>query len=321
MLNNEGLTSHGTQKNLIGYCYDISNLNDCRTDNIFLNAVIDSNLELARRNNSNGLNIGKGAKGFSIVVTGYKHPKEQTKVQSKHQKPSVARMQTQWSARNENAETKDATETTTKRYFLNGEYYHMLDGMLTKLPGYRRNWFDISSKKKEEKVDKNVEPSMVGLDDNIELEDDTSHHRSVKNNREGNAGTSENKGDSKGCSKEEFMCHVSSSNLKGNSHLDRCIWKRLRCDFHQNCGFIHNNDEINCPKNGVSGMGRGGNGGHGGINGNSINPWSISTMSLLIIIYLAIVLILVLVTMLLLRWHRALRTPLDVLSERYKIFF
>merc|ERR1712226_954983 len=38
-------------------------------------------------------------------------------------------------------------------------------------------------------------------------------------------------------------------------------------------------------------------------------------MSLLIIVYLAIVLILVLVTMLLLRWHKVLRTPLDVLSD------
>merc|ERR1719210_1514291 len=38
-------------------------------------------------------------------------------------------------------------------------------------------------------------------------------------------------------------------------------------------------------------------------------------MSLLIIVYLAIVLILVLVTMLLLRWHKVLRTPLEVLSE------
>jgi len=46
-----------------------------------------------------------------------------------------------------------------------------------------------------------------------------------------------------------------------------------------------------------------------------LSPWSVSTMSLLIIVYLAIVLILVLVTMLLLRWHKVLRTPLDVLSD------
>jgi hypothetical protein len=38
-------------------------------------------------------------------------------------------------------------------------------------------------------------------------------------------------------------------------------------------------------------------------------------MSLLIIVYLAIVLILVLVTMLLLRWHKVLRTPLEVIRD------
>ena len=70
MIGNEGLTSHGTQKNLIGYCYD-SNLtgpnHSCGTDNIFVNAVIDSNLELARRYNSNGANIAKGPKGVICI--------------------------------------------------------------------------------------------------------------------------------------------------------------------------------------------------------------------------------------------------------------
>ena len=117
-----------------------------------------------------------------------------------------------------------------------------------------------------------------------------------------------------GCSDNEFMCQVTEFSSKREMiHSNRCIWKRLKCDYHQNCGFTYNNDEINCS---VSGFDEGDTiGGDGGVNGNPI-PWSISTMSLLIIIYLAIVLILVLVTMLLLRWHRALRTPLDVLSER-----
>ena len=45
-----------------------------------------------------------------------------------------------------------------------------------------------------------------------------------------------------------------------------------------------------------------------------MSPWSISTMSLLIVVYMTIVLILVLVTILLLRWHKALRAPIEVID-------
>lgn len=86
----------------------------------------------------------------------------------------------------------------------------------------------------------------------------------------------------------------------------RCIWSKLRCDYHQNCGLGHESDE--------SGCGYFRRIGHAYAH-DRLSPWSVSTMSLLIIVYLAIVLILVLVTMLLLRWHKVLRTPLEVLSE------
>ena len=75
------------------------------------------------------------------------------------------------------------------------------------------------------------------------------------------------------------------------TYRSRCIWSKLKCDYHQNCGAAHDSDESGC----------------GYFPGNSIydrlTPWSVSTMSLLIIVYLAIVLILVLVTMLLLRYN------------------
>ena len=93
----------------------------------------------------------------------------------------------------------------------------------------------------------------------------------------------------------EFTCPIRDFSL--HNDRDHCIWKNLRCDSHQNCGFTFNKDE-----NGCSAIG-------------SMNPWSVSTMTLLIIIYLAIVLILVLVTMMLLRWHKVLRSPLDVLND------
>ena len=64
----------------------------------------------------------------------------------------------------------------------------------------------------------------------------------------------------------------------------------------QNCGFTYNSDESECAFPGA------------------LSPWSISTMSLLIVVYMTIVLILVLVTILLLRWHKALRSPIDVID-------
>jgi len=119
------------------------------------------------------------------------------------------------------------------------------------------------------------------------------------------------------CGKEEHKCRHSdyddihrrhgisvSGNSAESTLPQRCIWSKLRCDYHQNCGRGHESDETGCGYlRRVSGI-------H-----ERLSPWSVSTMSLLIIVYLAIVLILVLVTMLLLRWHKVLRTPLDVLSD------
>lgn len=110
------------------------------------------------------------------------------------------------------------------------------------------------------------------------------------------------------CHKDEYQCAKSQFDdrhyMSTEQAAPRCIWSKLRCDYHQNCGAGHDSDESGC--------------GYfrqiGGIH-ERLSPWSVSTMSLLIIVYLAIVLILVLVTMLLLRWHKVLRTPLDVLSD------
>ena len=301
MIGNKGITSHGKQKNLIGYCYDRdleASDHSCRTDHVYINAVINSNLEATRRYNSNGLNIGKGDKGFSIVVTGYKNPKKIEPVPKKHNKPSVARMQTQWAS---GIRSKEEVETTTHKYA------NFLFPNIPKL-------FDLSTTLNEEVPSNNghsrSENSKAYQKSNWDPERKvTSYFNDV-------AGVNEA---DRGCSNNEFMCQVTEfSNKKGLLHSNRCIWKRLKCDYHQNCGFTYNNDEINCSLSSTGGGFDEGDtiGGDGGVTGNPI-PWSISTMSLLIIIYLAIVLILVLVTMLLLRWHRALRTPLDVLNDRY----
>ncbi len=105
------------------------------------------------------------------------------------------------------------------------------------------------------------------------------------------------------CSEGEFSCPIRDFSV--HSGRPHCIWDRLRCDARPNCGFLRNEDEETCGNSVLPG--RTGSGG--------VHTWSISTMTLLIIVYLAIVLVLVLVTMVLLRWHRTLRTPLDVLAE------
>ena len=257
-------------------------------------------MDATRRYNSNGLNIGKGDKGFSIVVTGYRNPKKIEPVPKKHNKPSVARMQTQWAS---GIRSKEQVETTTHKYanFLFPNIPKLFDLSTTInedapnfIPNANKNLRNDKSKAYQ-KSNWDPERKVIEYFDDVEgLKEDS------------------------GCSKDEFMCQVTEfSNKKGLLHSNRCIWKRLKCDYHQNCGFTYNNDEINCSLSSTGGGFDEGDtiGGDGGVAGHPI-PWSISTMSLLIIIYLAIVLILVLVTMLLLRWHRALRTPLDVLNDR-----
>ena len=94
-----------------------------------------------------------------------------------------------------------------------------------------------------------------------------------------------------GCEKkEEYQCPIKDFSL--HDMKPHCIWRNLRCDSHQNCGFTYNADESECSN-------------------YNLSPWTVSTMTLLILIYIAVVVILVLVTMLLLRWHRTLRTPLE----------
>ena len=258
-------------------------------------------MDATRRYNSNGLNIGKGDKGFSIVVTGYRNPKKIEPVPKKHNKPSVARMQTQWAS---GIRSKEQVESTTHKYanFLFPNIPKLFD-LSTTLNEDAPNFIPNANKNPRNEKSKAYQKSNWDPERKvIEYFDDVEGLK---------------KEDS-GCSKDEFMCQVTEfSNKKGLLHSNRCIWKRLKCDYHQNCGFTYNNDEINCSLSSTGGGFDEGDtiGGDGGVTGNPI-PWSISTMSLLIIIYLAIVLILVLVTMLLLRWHRALRTPLDVLNDR-----
>ena len=307
MIGNEGITSHGTQKNLIGYCYDTDLEghydHSCGTNQIRINTIINSNVEIARRYNSNDpSNMRKGNKGFSIVVTGYKNPRKIKSLPKKHNNPSVARMQTQWASGVRSSPKQEATETQNK-------YAHFLFPSMPHL-------FDLSSSTNTINADKPMSNDKAEertyQKSNWDPERKVTHYFSDTPSPTVDVVETS----SGGCSDNEFMCQVTEfSTQKELIHSNRCIWKQLKCDHHQNCGFTYNNDEINCSIT-PTGFDEGDTiGGDGGVNGNPI-PWSISTMSLLIIIYLAIVLILVLVTMLLLRWHRALRTPLDVLSER-----
>lgn len=96
------------------------------------------------------------------------------------------------------------------------------------------------------------------------------------------------------CEPDEFECRINDFSI--HSAKPHCIWDRLKCDTHQNCGFTLNRDESECPVNGIA-------------------HWSISTMTLLIVIYLSIVLILVVITMLLLKWHKSLRAPMEMITE------
>jgi hypothetical protein len=300
MIGNEGITSHGTQKLLIGYCYDTDLEgpdHSCGTNHININTIINSNVEVSRRYNSNDPNhLRNNNKGFSIVVTGYKNPKKIKTLPKKHNNPSVARMQTQWAS---GVRSNSKQETSEKQ----NKYAHFLFPSIPHL-------FDLSSNTNTINAEKPM--SNDKAEEKHYKKSNWDPERKVTQYFSDPAAAEEE--GSGGCSDNEFMCQVTEfSSNREMIHSNRCIWKRLKCDYHQNCGFTYNNDEINCS---LSGFDEGDTiGGDGGVNGNPI-PWSISTMSLLIIIYLAIVLILVLVTMLLLRWHRALRTPLEVLSER-----
>lgn len=97
------------------------------------------------------------------------------------------------------------------------------------------------------------------------------------------------------CDDSEMVC----PNSDGGVHADRnhCIWQKMMCDGHQNCGFLVNKDEWGCR------LGR-------------ETPWSVGTITVLVAIWIAIVTVLMLATVFLLQWNRiSFRTPLDMLAE------
>jgi hypothetical protein len=71
VVGDQRLHSHGPKQTLLGYCYDDRSGHSCEASTINLNVVIDAHRELSGRY---GLNLRR-RRGFSIVVTGYRHPK------------------------------------------------------------------------------------------------------------------------------------------------------------------------------------------------------------------------------------------------------
>ena len=97
------------------------------------------------------------------------------------------------------------------------------------------------------------------------------------------------------CGEAEMQCPTSD----GGSHADKnhCIWQKMYCDGHQNCGFLTNKDEWGCR------LGRD-------------TAWSFGTITVLVTIWVAIVTILMIATVFLLQWNRmTFRTPLDMLTD------
>jgi len=97
------------------------------------------------------------------------------------------------------------------------------------------------------------------------------------------------------CSEGEMTCPTTD----GGVHADtaHCIWQKMLCDGHQNCGFLVNKDEWGCR------LGRD-------------TAWSFGTITVLVTIWVAIVTVLMLATVFLLQWNRiSFRTPLDMLAE------
>jgi len=97
------------------------------------------------------------------------------------------------------------------------------------------------------------------------------------------------------CYEGEMTCPTTD----GGVHADKnhCIWQKMLCDGHQNCGFLVNKDEWGCR------LGRD-------------TAWSFGTITVLVTIWVAIVTVLMLATVFLLQWNRiSFRTPLDMLAE------
>lgn len=97
------------------------------------------------------------------------------------------------------------------------------------------------------------------------------------------------------CKETEMVCPNSDGGVHA-SH-NHCVWDKMVCDGHQNCGFLANKDEWSCR------LGR-------------ETPWSFGTITVLVTIWIAIVTILMLATVFLLQWNRlSFRTPLGLLSD------
>ncbi len=104
------------------------------------------------------------------------------------------------------------------------------------------------------------------------------------------------------CEEEsQFNC----SNPVNSSAPGRCIWKRLQCDGHENCGYPAAVDEsANCPTDALSGRTH--------ERWKSLRSWSFrhppwwsfKTMVFIMITYLAIIMIMIGVTMLFLHLQR-----------------
>ena len=66
----ERLTSHGPKQTLVGYCYDDRSGHSCESATITLNVVVNSSPDLSQRYGA----ALPPPKGFTVVVTGYRHP-------------------------------------------------------------------------------------------------------------------------------------------------------------------------------------------------------------------------------------------------------
>ena len=100
--------------------------------------------------------------------------------------------------------------------------------------------------------------------------------------------------DAGSCGDAEMTCPNSDGGVHEGNH---CIWQKMLCDGHQNCGFLVNKDEWMCR------LGR-------------ETPWSFGTITVLVTIWIAIVTVLMLATVFLLQWNRlSFRGPLDLLAD------
>ena len=62
--------------------------------------------------------------------------------------------------------------------------------------------------------------------------------------------TNSGKNESFPCNTDEYQCAKSQFDdrhyMSTEQAAPRCIWSKLRCDYHQNCGAGHESDETGC---------------------------------------------------------------------------